>query len=343
MKTILFFNNKGGVGKTTLACNIVSHLNIEMDKRVLLIDADPQCNSTQAILSEKLCEDIYLQGKTEYKTLYDIVQPLEHGEPSINTKIEPIMASKNRYQTDLIPGHPKMSIIEDRLSEGWSKVKAREIGGFRITNWAYLMSQHFNQRYDYVVFDVGPSLGALNRSILLASDYVVTPFGCDIFSLLGIRNIADWIKNWKEDYDHAFASGNEGFKEAVKEYGLIESTESRFKFAGYSVQQYIQRKFKEGPRPVKSYDQIMSQIPDVVHESMQFLYPDGEDQKTLDLGHIPYIYSLIPLSQAAKAPITQLTSSDGLVGSQNKQKNEYHELLTNLCKKLLKNLGDSDD
>jgi cellulose biosynthesis protein BcsQ len=59
MKTVVFFNNKGGVGKTTLACNVVSFLNLYKCKRVLLIDADPQCNATQAILSEDECERIY--------------------------------------------------------------------------------------------------------------------------------------------------------------------------------------------------------------------------------------------------------------------------------------------
>ena len=59
MKTILFFNNKGGVGKTTLACNMVSYLNMQMGKRVLLVDADPQCNSTQMILSDDILEGIF--------------------------------------------------------------------------------------------------------------------------------------------------------------------------------------------------------------------------------------------------------------------------------------------
>jgi cellulose biosynthesis protein BcsQ len=58
MKSIVFFNNKGGVGKTTLSCNIASFLNDKMGKRTLLIDADPQCNATQSILSDEICEEI---------------------------------------------------------------------------------------------------------------------------------------------------------------------------------------------------------------------------------------------------------------------------------------------
>ncbi|MBK9234711.1 MAG: AAA family ATPase [Rhodoferax sp.] len=70
MKSIAFFNNKGGVGKTTLACNLVSYLNMHKGKRVLLVDADPQCNATQAILDDDRCEAIYLSGTNPTKTLY---------------------------------------------------------------------------------------------------------------------------------------------------------------------------------------------------------------------------------------------------------------------------------
>jgi len=63
MKSLVFFNNKGGVGKTTLTCNVVSYLNMNMGKRVLQIDADPQCNATQAILSEEECSNIYLRAR----------------------------------------------------------------------------------------------------------------------------------------------------------------------------------------------------------------------------------------------------------------------------------------
>ena len=335
MKTIVFFNNKGGVGKTTLACNLVSYLNLHKDKKVLIIDLDPQCNSTQAILSDKVCEEIYLDESPTYHTIYNCVKPLEMGEPSIDPNIRPVPGSVNRYGTDIIPGHPKMSIIEDRLSEGWSKVKAREIGGFRVTNWAHALVRNFKNEYDFIFFDVGPSLGALNRSVILASDYIVTPFGCDIFSLLGIKNIAEWIKSWKSIYDSSSSNIRENSPHIFEDFQLIENTDNKFRFAGYSVQQYMQRKFKAGPRPVKSYDAIMTQIPDTVHEAMSFLYPSG--QRPIELGHIPYIYSLIPLSQSSKAPVTELTSSDGLVGAQHQSKTDFGNLLAVISDKLISN------
>lgn len=59
MKTIVFFNNKGGVGKTTLACNVASYLQNETNLKIILIDADPQCNATQLYFSDNQIENIY--------------------------------------------------------------------------------------------------------------------------------------------------------------------------------------------------------------------------------------------------------------------------------------------
>lgn len=338
MKSIAFFNNKGGVGKTTLACNTVSFLNEARHKRVLLIDADPQCNATQAILNDEICEDIYLNLETTHKTLYTYLSPLEQGEPGIDTSVVPILGSTNRFNTDIIPGHPRMSIIEDRISGAWQALQGRDIPGYRITNWCTQLLKTLEPRYDLVVFDVGPSLGALNRSVILASDYIVTPFGCDIFSLLGIRNISSWIDGWKRQYDRSILDARADHPTMFASYPIIENTDDKFRFAGYSVQQYITKTFKTGRRPVKSYEKIMQKIPSTVSESMRFLLPPGLSEAELELGHIPNLFSLIPMAQSAKSPIHKLSGGDGIVGSQYAQVKDYAALMSNFCDRLLANL-----
>lgn len=338
MKSIVFFNNKGGVGKTTLACNVVSYLTMHRSKRVLLVDADPQCNATQALLEDDVTEDIYLESAASSKTLYSYLKPIEIGEPQIDANIRPTIGTGNRFQTDLLPGHPRMSIIEDRLSDAWSKLQSADIGGFRVTNWCSQLLSAVEDRYDLVVFDVGPSLGALNRTVILASDYIVTPLGCDIFSLLGIRNISDWIKNWTRQYERAVVAAKEDTPGVFDEFALIDDVKDHFRFAGYSVQQYVTRRFKEGPRPVKSYEAIMREIPETVASSMQFLTAPSLFPSDLELGHIPYVYSLVPMAQSAKAPIHSLQSSDGVVGSQYNQVKEYAKLMSSLCDRLLNNV-----
>lgn len=338
MKSLAFFNNKGGVGKTTLACNLVSYMNMHKDVRVLLVDADPQCNATQAILSDEDCESIYLDETSNSKTLYSYLAPIEMGEAQIALPAEPMLGTGNRFFTDLIPGHPSMSIIEDRLSDAWSSVRGREIGGYRITNWCHHLLHSLDGKYDLVVFDVGPSLGALNRSIILSCDFIITPFGCDIFSLLGIKNISDWISKWDYQYSSSVKDALEENFRAVHAYNIITDTSLKHRFLGYSVQQYVSRQFKTGPRPVKSYDEIMRRIPETVRASMENFLPASLNQEDLELGHIPYLYSLVPMAQAAKAPMHALEYRDGVIGSQYGQVKEFSNLMSNISDKVLANL-----
>lgn len=341
MKSIVFFNNKGGVGKTTLACNLVSYLNMHKGKRVLLVDADPQCNATQAILDDERCEEIYLSNTDQTKTLYHYLQPFEQGDAEIALPAEPLLGTSNRFNTDIIPGHPRMSIVEDQLSDAWSDLQGRQIRGYRITNWCHQLLENLRDRYDIVVFDVGPSLGALNRSVILSCDYILTPFGCDIFSLLGMRNISQWITTWDLQYTRSIADGINDNPSAFQSFKIIRNTNNKHRFLGYSVQQYVTRQFKSGPRPVKSYDEIMKQIPETVRTAMAPFTPTSLQDDYLELGHIPYLYSLVPMAQAAKSPIHSLTNSDGVIGSQYGQVKAFSNLMSGISDKLIRNLESS--
>ncbi len=207
-----------------------------------------------------------------------------------------------------------------------------------MTNWCYQLLDHIKAKYDLVVFDVGPSLGALNRSVILACDYIVTPFGCDIFSLLGIKNISQWIANWDRQYLRSVADGVKDHPAAFEKFLILQDIARQHRFLGYSVQQYVSRKFKAGPRPVKSFEEIMRRIPETVREAMLPFAKQGLAESDLELGHIPYLYSLVPMAQANKVPIHALSSMDGIVGNQYGQVNAYRELMSVLCDKLLRNV-----
>jgi hypothetical protein len=192
-----------------------------------------------------------------------------------------------------------------------------------------------------VIFDVGPSLGALNRTIILASDYLVTPFGSDIFSLLGIKNISTWIDNWDRQYGKALGNLQDSYPDVLTKFDVVADTSGHFRFAGYSVQQYVTRKFKTGPRAVASYDRIIRDIPDTVKGAMEIFRPDGLSQDDLKLGDVPFIYSLVPMSQATRTPIPDLTGSEGIRGNQYGQVKAYQELMETLCTRLLENVGEA--
>jgi cellulose biosynthesis protein BcsQ len=340
MKALVFFNNKGGVGKTTLACNVAAYLSHKKNKRVLLVDADPQCNATQIVLSEDECQEIYLGDRAkEHLTLFDLLSSVEAGEPTLKGPVNPILGTTNRFGCDLIPGHPRMSLVEDKLSVAWDAMQGGTPAGFRASNWCAQLFEHVSSRYDVVIFDVGPSLGALNRTVILAADFLITPFGCDIFSLLGIQNISSWIQLWKKQYDRALEHAKEDRPDVLEQYPIIKDTDAKFRFAGYSVQQYVTKSFKSGKRPVKAYDRIMAEIPTAVTASLGSFKPQGLGDEGLSLGHIPFMYSLIPLAQSQRSPIHKLRDLSVLVGNQYGQAQEYAKLMESLCTQLLTNIG----
>jgi cellulose biosynthesis protein BcsQ len=334
MNSIAFFNNKGGVGKTTLSCNIAAFLASHSEMRVLLVDADPQCNATQLLLSDELLETIYTPVQSNLKTLYDVCRPLQRGDSQIET-IQSLNRTLSRFKTDLLPGHPRMSILEDRLSDAWDKLKGGEISGARVSNWCAQLLKQNEPNYEFVIFDVGPSLGALNRTILLACDFIVTPFGCDIFSLAGIRNISEWISEWEKKYHIGLEHIGQ---EDLKEFEIITDTKQQFRLIGFSIQQYVSRTFKTGKRPVRAYDNIMKDIPKVIVENLQLLIPEQLKLENLNLGDIPFLYSLVPLAQTARSPIHALTSEDGLVGAHYSGVEEYKIRMQEICQKLTLNI-----
>jgi hypothetical protein len=126
MRSIAFFNNKGGVGKTTLLCNVAALLAIEKGKKILVVDADPQCNATQLMLDELKVFTLYDNQKSF--TIHSIIHPLSIGKGYSET-LEPIAVTD--YSVDLIPGDPRLALKEDLLSKDWQDAIAGDIRGLR--------------------------------------------------------------------------------------------------------------------------------------------------------------------------------------------------------------------
>lgn len=340
MKSIAFFNNKGGVGKTTLSCNIAAHFSTRLCKRVLVVDCDPQCNASQLILTEDRCQEIYRDGDaSDGSTLLSVMRPISEGDASISTDTIPETSIRNRFCVDLLPGHPAMSVVEDRLSTAWNDLLGAKAGGFRITNWFPQLLNQVRDRYDIVVVDLGPSLGPLTRSVLLGSDFFVTPMGCDIFSIVGIRNIGQWLARWIEDYEQFLEYFRKDNAEAITRYGIQEQLSIKHGFVGYTVLQYLTKSRQGQRRPTVAFEEILGQIPGVVQESLNTFFKEGLTLDKSHLGDIPNLFSLVPLAQSAHAPITSLQSQDGLAGGQYKQQEVYAEFIETVGNRLATNIG----
>jgi cellulose biosynthesis protein BcsQ len=341
MVSISLFNNKGGVGKTTLTCNVAAHFAQVYKKRVLLVDCDPQCNSTQLLLDVDATAKLYKnrdpKGKT--KTILDVVRPIQLGDAHIDREPQPMLSSQNRFGVDVLPGHPRLSIVEDVLSQAWSEALGGNIGGIRKSNWCSALCTVLEPRYDIVFFDIGPSLGSLNRSVLLGTEFFVSPMGADVFSIFGVKNIADWLDQWLESYQVGLNLSKKKTPGALADYEIDLEPKISKGFAGYTVQQYIAKSKQGVRRPTRAYEHLLEEIPGEVTSSLGQFFNATVTAETMHLGDVPHMYSLVPLAQSANCPIRALRASDGLVGSQFRQAEKYSLNLGEIAARLAANIG----
>lgn len=165
-KIIAIANQKGGVGKTTTSVNLAASLGV-LEKKVLLIDADPQANASSGL------------GIDVESVEIGTYQILEHS----NSPSEAIIAT-NSPNVDVIPAHIDLVAIEIELVDK--------------ENREYMLKQALDKikdQYDYILIDCAPSLGLLTLNALTAADSVVIPIQCEYFALEGLGKLLNTIKS----------------------------------------------------------------------------------------------------------------------------------------------------
>lgn len=333
VKSLAFFNNKGGVGKTTLACNMAAHVAGDLNLSVLVVDLDPQCNATQLLLDESQWEKLYgNRRESTRRTVLKVLRHIRAGDSGIDTDLD--VHHSRRFGVDVLPGHPSMSMVEDRLSSSWLDFQAGDPGGARRSMWSSGLVAA--ARYDLVVFDVGPSLGALNRTVLLGSDAFVTPMAADLFSLYALDNISEWVRAWTRDYHRGYQTLTEREEFDPEDARLKSEPSVSSGWIGYTVQQYVTKAMRGSSRSVNAYERYRRQIPDRAETLSAISYPNVEDH---DLGVVPNMFSMVPLAQAVHAPIRDLTPADGLRGAQANQQERYVQRLEEIANRLIVNTG----
>ena len=222
---ITIYNHKGGVGKTTLTVNIAFALS-SLGKTVLLVDSDPQCNLTSYLLADDIVDDLLNHSNDQDgKTIWSAVRPIIENTGSVRlvnlTEIGDIA---------LLPGDIRLSEFEEFLGDAWADGFKRRIGALRSTSAIQYLISNLNQQhdFDFVFYDTGPNIGALNRILLLGTDFFIVPVACDLFSTRALSTLGQTIKKWIKEIEaiKAIAPDN-----AV---GL----EGKPKFLGYIPQRF---------------------------------------------------------------------------------------------------------
>ena len=311
---LTFFNNKGGVGKTSLVYHLAWMLS-DMGYRVLACDLDPQANLTAAFLDESRLENLWNDTGTisvSGSTIFECVKPLaEVGDllPPHLQQVSPQFVLFSNLK--LIPGDLALAEFEDILSTEWPNAMGSSnlYRPFRILTAFSTIMQKGASEIDasIILADVGPNLGAINRSALIASDYVVVPLGADLFSLRGLQNLGPTLKRWRQDWERRKDNWDK------PDFALPNGD---MKPIGYIMQQHGVRL----DRPVKAYDKWVNRMPAEYARNLlgdhkgPYAETPTEDEKNA-LATVKHYRSLVPMAQEARKPIFHLKPADGAIGA----------------------------
>src|SRR5690606_28079608 len=155
---IAFFNNKGGVGKTSLVYHVAWMLS-DLGIRCLAVDLDPQSNLTAAMLDESKVEELWDGNTDSALTMYDAVLPIIQGVGDI----APVAPLGLDNKLNLLPGDLRLSGFEDKLSSEWPRASDRHEDAYRVLTSFYRTVRNTAElcSAELVLMDVGPNLGAL--------------------------------------------------------------------------------------------------------------------------------------------------------------------------------------
>jgi cellulose biosynthesis protein BcsQ len=328
MKSIAIFNNKGGVGKSTLTYHL-GYALAELGYKTLLVDLDPQSNLTLYGLSEeelhKIWEiedpfiDDFVQARklmspdqfkrivTDVRSIHFLLKPTEDGTDNPPNLSKPLVLNEN---LGLIPGRLSIHTFEDRIASRWNDVYGGDPLAIRtVTRIRSLCAEYAeNHSYDFVVIDTSPSLGILNKVIISTVDGFLIPCMPDMFSLYGIQNIGKSLKRWKRDFDTIF--------KLLSDTKLRDFPESFVSFLGFTI--FNARKYTgSGPLNLaKAHSNYAEQIPATIREHIQ---PEhwrhlSEDQLEQPIStSVMHSYATRPnMAQKYKMPMWQVPSCRNL-------------------------------
>ena len=329
MKSIAVFNNKGGVGKTTLTYHL-GYALAELGYKTLLIDLDPQSNLTLFGLDpERLhdiwqVEDIFIddfvqarnnKSPNEFKkiagsvrSIHFLLKPTEDGTDSPNLFAKPLDLHEN---LGMIPGRLSIHTYEDIIANRWNDVYGGDPLAIRtITQVRNLCDVYAeNHSYDYVVIDTSPSLGKLNQAIISTVDGFLIPCMPDMFSLYGIQNIGKSLEGWKRNFNSIFT--------LLSDAKLSHFPKKFVSFLGFTI--FNAKKYTGASEwdLSKAHYNYAKQIPTTIQE---YIDPDHRKHLTDEQLEDPiggmaimHTYSTLPnMAQKYRTPMWKVPSCENL-------------------------------
>jgi chromosome partitioning protein len=302
MTSIAFFNNKGGVGKTTLVYHL-AWAYADLGMRVLAVDLDPQSNLTGLSVAEERLVTLWTDDVEQRRSIFGAVSPILAGLGDVREAHTEALGSR----LHVLVGDVLLAGFEARLAETWPKCLDRDVAAFRAQSAFARLIQQAADRVgaELILIDVGPNLGAINRSALLAARWVVTPLGADFFSIQGLRNLGPVLRDWRGEWrDRRTRNPTRGL---TLPDGTMEPV-------GYVVTQ--QNLY--GGEASNAYRKWMDELPK--EYSKLIAAQQGEEDivplsGTWELGLVKHYRSLMAMAHSARKPVFHLRAADGALGA----------------------------
>ena len=316
---ITIYNHKGGVGKTTLTVNIASAL-ASLGKSVLLVDSDPQCNLTSYLLSDDLVDDLLDHSDgPDGQTMWTALKPIfdRTGDGSV---IDPVDIAS----LALLPGDIRLSEYEEFLAESWTDSFKRRLGGLRATAAISNLVSTINQQrsFDFVFYDTGPNIGALNRVLLLDSDYFIVPVACDLFSVRALSTLGQTLKRWILDARTIASLAPDGAR-------LLPGTP---RFLGYIPQRFKVYGRTMAREPATYLRQIRKRMFESISAVLHAIDPSLAPGSGVDpiVGKVKDFASLVQTAQREGVPLWACSSS--YEDQKAQAKHAFTEIAANVIK-----------
>ncbi len=305
-KRIVVFNHKGGVSKTTSVYNIGWMLS--KNYKVLIVDADPQCNLTNLILGDDF-EKYYLDDATRLQNIKDGVQVAFSGKPFPINPVDCLSLSR-APSLFLLAGHANLSEYDAALT--FAQISNNAITTLQNLPGAFSeLIKLTENKYsiDYTLIDLNPGLSAINQNLFLSSHAFVLPANPDPFSVMAIDTLKNVLPRWVEWKKNAVTL----FSDAA--YPLMEG---KPKFIGSLIQRFNVRKgraakpYRDNIAEIKR--RISSEFFASISKSGMTLepsqYPNEFVENSYCLDEIPDFQGLLPKAYQAGVPVFELTRAE---------------------------------
>lgn len=320
MKSICFFNHKGGVSKTTTTFNL-GWMIAEKGYKVVMADLDSQCNLTGLVLGYQAVDentfDSFYKSRDNL-TMKPIVDQLIAGNTvdTITSSVTGNLYATANNNLLLLPGHLDVSDLDSQLSVSLKVAMGIPATKNIVGNFPETLRRIANKyNADYLLLDVSPNVGGLNEIALMSSDYFIVPTSPDYFCLQAVGSLTKNIVKWYNEIEmfktlNNIDSSNYAIKNQPKFLGIIQQRyRPRNEKPASSFKTWIE---KIGNATNNDLVLALQKINCVIDSKTvnNVLRESGTDLRAYDLAHISDFNSLIAISQASQKPVFKLTRDD---------------------------------